>query len=162
MTVYHGSTVEVKNPDTNHSNRHLDFGTGFYVTTVSGQAERWAKRKSMLERKKSGIVNIYELKNYSNMKVLDFDENLEEGLDFVCQCRDGSEEYKKYDIIIGKVADDKVFRVVDMYKRGIWDKERALKEIRVYETYNQLAFISQNAIDQALAFQGGYEVKCDG
>ena len=80
-------------------------------------------------------------------------------LDFVCSCRDGNEEYKQYDIIIGKVADDKVFRVVDMYHQGIWDRDRALKEIKVYETYDQIAFISQKAIDNLLSYSSSYEVK---
>ncbi len=34
MIVYHGSIEIVKNPDVNHSFRPLDFGMGFYVTTV--------------------------------------------------------------------------------------------------------------------------------
>lgn len=51
------------------------------------------------------------------------------------------------DVIIGKVANDKVFRVVDMYHQGIWDKDRALKEIRVYPTYDQIAFVTQDAIN---------------
>jgi hypothetical protein len=63
-----------------------------------------------------------------------------------------------FDVIKGKVADDKVFRVVDMYKRGFWDKERAIREIRVYETYNQIAFISQKAIDAMLKQTAYYEV----
>ena len=41
----------------------------------------------------------------------------------------GDLSYEQYDLISGKVADDKVFRVVDMYHQGIWDKQRALKEI---------------------------------
>ena len=40
-------------------------------------------------------------------------------LDFVCRCRDGEKDYQKYDLIFGKVANDKVFRVVDMYHTGI-------------------------------------------
>ncbi|WP_297964139.1 DUF3990 domain-containing protein [uncultured Anaerovibrio sp.] len=66
--------------------------------------------------------------------------------------------YKNYDIISGKVANDKVFRVVDMYHTGIWDKERALKEIRVYPSYDQIAFITQRAIDIALKFTSYIEV----
>ena len=61
-------------------------------------------------------------------------------------------------MILGKVANDKVFRVVDMYHQGIWDKERALKEIKVYETYDQIAFITQAAIDRILSFDSYYEV----
>lgn len=60
---------------------------------------------------------------------------------------------------MGKVADDKVFRVVDMYKRGIWDKARTLQEMRVYETYDQIAFITQKAIDGLLEFKDSFEVK---
>ena len=46
MIVYHGTTEIVKNPDADHSYRQLDFGKGFYVTTVREQAERWARRKA--------------------------------------------------------------------------------------------------------------------
>lgn len=46
MIVYHGSTEAVQNPDVRHSYRSLDFGMGFYVTTVREQAERWARRKA--------------------------------------------------------------------------------------------------------------------
>lgn len=87
-----------------------------------------------------------------------FHADPDEWIDFVCACRDGGNEYTKYDIISGKVANDKVFRVVDMYHQGIWDKERALKEIKVYDVYDQIAFISQKAIDQLLSFKSYYEV----
>ena len=48
--------------------------------------------------------------------------------------------------------------MVDMYHSGIWDKERALKEIRAYPNYDQLAFITQRAIDKLLRFEGYLEV----
>ena len=87
-----------------------------------------------------------------------FPEDLEEWIDFVCDCRDGDLCYEQFDVIYGKVADDKVFRVVDLYHQGIWDKERALKEIKAYENYDQIAFISQKAIDELLVFDVYYEV----
>lgn len=31
---------------------------------------------------------------------------------------------KGNDIVIGNVADDDVFKTVDMYFRGLWDKEK--------------------------------------
>ena len=88
----------------------------------------------------------------------DFSNNFSEWIDFVCACRDGKPDYKKYDVISGMVADDKVFRVVDMYRDGTWDKERALKEIKAYPNYNQTAFITQKAIDKLLTFDSYYEV----
>jgi len=45
-----------------------------------------------------------------------------------------------------------------MYHSGIWDKERAIKEIRAYPNYDQLAFITQKAIDKLLRFEGYLEV----
>ena len=84
---------------------------------------------------------------------------LDSWIDFVCECRNCGIGYKRYDIIKGKVANDKVFRVVDMYKRGIWDKQRAIQEIRAYENYDQIAFISQSAIDSILVFRDSFEVK---
>ena len=159
MIVYHGTIEIVKSPDVLHSFRPLDFGKGFYVTTVKEQAEKWARRKADLYNKPSGVVNLYQMKkDKEGLVEKTFPEDLNEWIDFVCACRDGGNEYTKYDIISGKVANDKVFRVVDMYHQGIWDKERALKEIKVYDVYDQIAFISQRAIDQLLSFESHYEV----
>ena len=78
---------------------------------------------------------------------------------FVCDCRDGKEDYKKYDIIIGGVANDDVFKSVDMYHRGIWDKQRTLQELKYFRKNNQIAFINQKAIDDLLVFNSSYEVE---
>lgn len=47
MIVYHGSSETVRQPDILHSYRALDFGRGFYVTTVREQAERWGAVKKV-------------------------------------------------------------------------------------------------------------------
>lgn len=155
MIVYHGSTIEIVSPDNQHSFRHLDFGQGFYVTEVLIQAERWAKRKADLIRQNYAIINEYEmLDNWQNFNVKIFnDDNTEEWLDFVANCRNGNDLYKNFDLISGKVADDKVYRVVNMYLKGIFDKERALKELKVYENYQQIALISQQSINELLTFK---------
>ena len=159
MIVYHGSNVIVDNPDIEHSFRSLDFGKGFYVTTVEEQAQRWARRKADIYGANKGIVNIYQMKeDFVGLNCKYFDEDLNEWIDFVCRCRDEKSDYLQYDLIKGKVANDKVFRVVDMYYSGIWDKERALKEIKVYPNYNQIAFITQRAIAQLLYYESFYEV----
>lgn len=159
MIVYHGSVEVIEKPDVNHSYRPLDFGKGFYVTTVKDQAEKWARRKQDILDASKAVINEYSfLESYEDYKIKTFPEDLIEWIDFVCSCRDGNTDYLNYDIIMGKVADDKVFRVVDMYHQGIWDRDRALKEIKVYKTYDQIAFISQNAIDLLLEYKTSYEV----
>lgn len=44
MTVYHGSSVEVAKPDLKHSRPVLDFGLGFYTTTLYEQAAKWSEQ----------------------------------------------------------------------------------------------------------------------
>ena len=159
MIVYHGSIEIVEKPDVKHSYRTLDFGMGFYVTTVREQAERWARRKADILEKKKAVMNIYQMNdNAAGFLVKSFGEDLIEWIDFVCGCRDGGKDYLQYDLIWGKVANDKVFRVMDMYHAGIWDKERALKEIKVYPSYDQIAFIKQRAINELLKFDSFEEV----
>ena len=158
MIVYHGSSEVVRQPDILHSYRALDFGKGFYVTTVKVQPERWAWRKAVLTGG-GAIVNRYRMdEDTTGLRVKRFADDLSEWIEFVCDCRDEKPGYQEYDLIMGKVANDKVFRVVDMYHSGIWDKERALLEIRAYPNYDQLAFITQRAIDKLLRFDGVSEV----
>lgn len=38
MKLYHSSTVAVSSPDTLHSRDYLDFGKGFYLTSIYDQA----------------------------------------------------------------------------------------------------------------------------
>ena len=158
MIVYHGSDIIIDKPDILHSGKRLDFGCGFYVTTVKIQAERWARRKAILRKNTHGIVNIFDITEKDGFKIKDFGDDLDNWIDFVCECRNGSECYKEFDVIKGKVANDKVFRVVDMYQQGIWDKERAIKEIRIYESYDQISFVTQEAIDAMLTYTGYTEV----
>ena len=104
-------------------------------------------------------MNVYEIsEDESAFKIKAFPEDLLEWIDFVCDCRDGKTDYQLYDIIKGKVANDKVFRVVDLYHTGIWDKERAISEIKVYPGYDQIEFISQSSIDALLKYQSVKEV----
>ena len=132
MIVYHGSIEILKNPDVMHSKKYLDFGQGSYLTTFENQAKKWAARKGM-RQKKTPIVNVYEMsEEWQNLKVLSFEKENEEWLDFVCACRKGEPLNKVYDIIIGNVADDDVYKTVDMYFRGLWDKKKVLSELRYY------------------------------
>lgn len=44
MIVYHGSSIEVAKPDIYHSRDNVDFGKGFYITSIKEQAAKWAAR----------------------------------------------------------------------------------------------------------------------
>ena len=161
MIVYHGSTEIIKNPDVVHSKKYLDFGRGFYVTTFENQAKKWASRKGM-RQEKFGIVNVYELlEEWQEFRILSFEKENEKWLDFVCGCRKGKSLNKEYDIIIGNVADDDVFKTVDMYFRGLWDKKKVLDELRYYKMNDQICIVNQEVLDKLLIFKCSYEVKSD-
>ena len=158
MIVYHGSTEIIKKPDVIHSKKYLDFGKGFYITTFEDQAKRWAVRKGM-RQEKAAIVNVYELsEKWDGFRVLSFEKENDKWLDFVCACRKGQSLNKEYDIIIGNVADDDVFKTVDMYFRGLWDKEKVLGELRYYKMNNQNCIANQETLDRLVIFKESYEV----
>jgi len=157
MRVFHGSTIEIPNPDVDHSKKNLDFGPGFYLTTIQTQAENWALRKA-LRFKGPAIVSIYELdNNLAEFRKKVFAENNREWVEFVCACRRGSDIYNQYDIITGGVANDKVYVVVDMYYRGIWDMDRTLSELRFYQNNDQICLLNQQLVDRHLTFKESYE-----
>ncbi len=105
------------------------------------------------------ILNIYELDDdLSDLSVLEFLENDARWVDFVCQCRRGGSSFADYDLIIGGVADDKVYEAVNMYFRGLWDMDTTLKALRFYDKNDQYCFVTQAAIDDKLAFLDSLEV----
>lgn len=158
MIVYHGSSLQIIKPEISYSKSYLDFGKGFYVTTFKSQAEKWALRKS-IRQAKVAVVNIYDLQDgIGEYRVLSFESENEKWLDFVCDCRKGIELNQEYDIIIGSVADDDVFKTVDMYFRGLWSKERALEELTYYKMNDQICFANQKVLDNLLIFQDSYQV----
>ena len=57
------------------------------------------------------------------------------------------------------MANDDVFKSVDMYHRGVWDKQRTLQELKYFRKNNQIAFINQKAIDDLPVLQSLYEVR---
>lgn len=159
MILYHGTTKIIKYPDVSFSKNYLDFGRGFYLTSYQKQAEKWALRKG-LRQQTEAIVNVYELSDVlEEYRVLQFDQENEKWLDFVCACRKGETIYQEYDIIIGAVANDDVFKTVDMYFRGLWDKEKALQELRYYKLNNQICIVNQRILDDKLTYQESYKVE---
>ena len=61
MRLYHSSNVLVQHPDIVHSRNYLDFGKGFYLTTLQEQAINYAQR--FIRRQQEGWLNTYEF-NY--------------------------------------------------------------------------------------------------
>lgn len=156
MLVYHTSDQLFTSPDVVHSRDALDFGKGFYVTRLKGQAVKYADR--FIKTGNDAFLHIFEFTEDPELRVKVFESYDEEWLDFVCSCRKGNKDYLQYDIIEGGVANDKVYQTVDLYMSGIYNKDQALQNLIYEKPNNQLCFITQKAIDKCLKFIKHYKV----
>lgn len=152
MMVYHGSNIEIVTPDIIHSRKRLDFGKGFYVTSILQQAEKWVER--FMRFGESGIVNMYNLDDalWLEKKVLRFDTYSGEWLDFITSCRQGNDT-EEYDLVVGGVANDKVFNTCELYFRNYIDKDAALDRLRYEKPNQQICFKNQETINRYLCFE---------
>lgn len=153
MILYHGSDCEIKQPDISHSRVTVDFGRGFYTTPLLEQAAQWCAK--FKRQGKNGIVSRYSLDEsaFENEKVLRFETYSEDWLDFVLACRRGLDE-SGFDIVIGGVANDKVFNTIELYFDGLIDKSETLKRLRYEKPNLQVCLRSQDIIDKYLTFNG--------
>lgn len=150
MNVYHTSNMRVEHPDTRHSRRFLDFGRGFYVTPLREQAEKYAERFRL--RGDDAWLNVYELLPFAaDVTVKRFTAYDEEWLDFVTACRRGESE-AAYDVVEGGIANDKVFRTIDLYFSGDIGKTEALLRLAYEHPNHQVCFCSDRVIAQYLKF----------
>uniref|UniRef100_UPI001C66C0E1 DUF3990 domain-containing protein n=1 Tax=Clostridioides difficile TaxID=1496 RepID=UPI001C66C0E1 len=93
-----------------------------------------------------------------NCKVKIFDSYNLEWLDFIIECRNMSDIYMKYDIIIGGIADDKIYNTIELYQDKIKEKDEALKRLKYYKPNEQICITNQNVIDKYLKFRYEEEV----
>ncbi len=145
MTLYHGSYLEIAKPDLKHSRANLDFGSGFYTTPIYEQAVKWCGK--FKRREKEGIVSCYEFDedSYGLLKVLKFDSYSEQWLNFIMNCRSGKDT-TEYDLVIGGVANDKVFNTVELFFDGLIDKAEAIKRLRYEKPNLQICFRTEIAL----------------
>lgn len=152
MKLYHGSKEVVKNPDTIHSRLKVDFGRGFYATSIYEQAVKWADRFKW--RDGIGIVSVYEFDEscLQSNNVLVFEKYTTEWLDFVVKCRRG-EDATTYNIVMGGVANDNIFNTIELFYEGIITKEETIQRLRFEEPNMQICFRNQMIIDTYLHFE---------
>lgn len=149
MTVYHGSYTIVEKPKIIKGKNTKDFGTGFYCTIIREQAERWAKRYD------KGMVNTYNVRMDTSLKILEFKEMTEEWLEFIIDCRHGKSH--NYDIVIGAMANDQIYNFIADYIDGIITREQFWTMARFKYPTHQINFCSPAAL-KCLEFVSSEEV----
>ena len=163
MKLYHGSTVQVKNPALRYGRESTDFGKGFYTTTNFEQAKNWALSKTRTNNQLKAIVSIYEVdddlinKAQYNTKI--FTSPNKEWLDFVVNCRKSIRH--SFDMVKGAVANDKIYVTINLFESGALSMEAALMQLKINPVFDQISFHSENAINELRFIQSEEVSKTD-
>ena len=148
MKLYHGSNIAVEKPKILLSDRRLDFGTGFYLTSSYEQAERWAYLTAKRREVGKPIITSYcfneEMLN--SLKVTQFKGASVEWLKFVANNRNVENFTNDSDIVIGPVANDRTMPVIKLYFSGIYDEDETIKRLLPQKLKDQYAFKTEKAL----------------
>ena len=139
MMLYHASNEVTKYPEVRISEYTKDFSWGFYCTVIKEQAVKWAKRR------KGKIINFYEYKENSNLKIKKFESMNDEWLDFIVECRNGKTH--EYDIVEGPMADDTIWNFLSDFIDGEIDREQFWSLAKFKYTTHQISFHTLRAIE---------------
>ena len=157
MILYHGSYTAIEKPDLSFSRKLVDFGAGFYTTPLLEQAISWTAR--FKQEGKKAVVSSYGFLERpiddilpETLNILEFDTHSMEWLNFVTACRLGRPVDEKWDLIMGGVANDKVFDTLQLYFDGLIQAEEAIKRLKYNKPNFQYCFKNQWLIDNFLHF----------
>lgn len=161
ITLYHGSTLTIERPLAKAGRADLDFGRGFYLTSLLAQAERWAERVQLI-RGGDAWINVYEFDldviARGGYRWLRFDAYNSNWLDFIVASRGGQEPWMDYDIIEGGVANDQVIDTVENYINGIITVEQALGQLTYAKPNHQICILNQKVIDEHLVLVDSFRL----
>lgn len=148
MKLYHGSNIAVYEPKIIVSDRRLDFGCGFYLTSSYSQAERWAELTA--ERRKSGkkVITVFDFDEMAidSLNTLIFTAPTAAWLKYAASNRKNLTISDDYDLVIGPVANDRTQPVISAYFAGIYDEDEAIKRLLPQKLKDQYAFKTSNAL----------------
>lgn len=160
ITLYHWGLEIIERPEIRESNRTLDFGKGFYLTSSESQACDWVKRR-ISDEAIAGFISIYGFSISAAQKALKvkiFDSPSDEWLDFVMSNRKIDGFAHDYDIVVGPVANDKVYTAFALYESGTISRDILRAELKTYRLVDQYLFHTAAALDY-LNFQSAKKVE---
>lgn len=176
--LYHGSYCEVKQPKLEKCAKRKDFGKGFYLTSSREQAVKFlntsivkAVANGTIEAgQKFGYISTFKIDMSEELLVHKFDNADKEWLHCIAAHRkkrtfDNIErEMAKYDVIIGKIADDATNTTLTAYIAGAFGKmgsaeadEFCIKQLLPNKLKDQYCFKTEKAI-KCLKFVNGEKI----
>ena len=178
LILYHGSYCEVKEPDLDKCAKRKDFGQGFYLTTSKEQAESFLRTSIVKavasgkidEDQNYGYISMFELKLSRQLQTHIFEKVDIDWLHCIAAHRKKKlftkveYEMKKYDVIVGKIADDATNATLTAYLAGAFgtagDKEAdnfCIKQLLPNKLKDQYCFKTETAIE-CLKFVKGEKI----
>lgn len=156
MKLFHSSTIPIKHPDVDHSRDYLDFGKGFYLTSIQLQAEKYGQR--FIRRNREAWLSTYDFSfNPSDWKILKFEAYNKDWLQFVAKCRAGEDD-TSFDMVIGGIANDQVILTLDRYFKGELSEADTLGLLRFEKPNIQYCIRSQRMLDESLTHLDSYKL----
>ena len=148
MILYHGSNVIVREPKLMPQVRALDFGRAFYLTSDFDQATKWARTSVLRRGNGVATVSSFELdeSRLAALDVLRFDSPNVEWLRFVTRNRAELIDDSGYDVVAGPVANDNTMPVLNLYFKGAYSEEEALKRLLPQRLSDQYAMKTEEAL----------------
>jgi len=159
MVLYHGSNVSVGTPEIRPLVRALDFGRAFYLTSSEEQAVKWAKTSTLRREEGMPTVSVFDVdgEQFGELNVLKFPEPTAEWLRYVCKNRNQGVDDSDADVVIGPVANDNTMPVLNLYFKGAYTEEEALRRLLPQRLRDQFAFKTERSLT-CLKFIGSREV----
>ena len=148
MMVYHGTDCLFDQIDLSKSIGRRDFGEGFYTTTISSQAENWARSKKLRNQSEFAYVYVYEVDiPEDSFAIKRFEGLTVEWLNMIRDNRKLGRIQHNFDIMMGPVANDNTMLTVTRYVQGTYTAEEALSRLAYAKVNDQVTFHTERALE---------------
>lgn len=167
MLLYHGSFTEVSRIDLCKCKQGKDFGRGFYLTSSYEQAKGFIPlsiNKQINEGNlplgyHTGFISVFRYHASPEVLIHTFESANKDWLHFVAANRRSAlfpeikQLYAKYDIVAGKIANDRTARTLQLYTSGGYGEpgspaadEIAIMTLLPNRLEDQFCFCNEKAI----------------
>ena len=158
MKLYHGSNIEIDEIDLTKCRPFKDFGQGFYLTSLPGQAVKMANRVSRIYGGKP-CITVFDFDNSSleraELSTRIFQKPTQEWALFVINNRNpkfndfADTECNfdlKYDFVTGPIANDDLALLFRQFSNGLIGVETLVREMEYKKLTNQYSFHTPKAL----------------
>ena len=160
MRLFHGSNVELDVVDLRKCRPNKDFGQGFYLTDISEQAQKMAKRVARIYGGEPVVtyfdVDMDDLFS-GELSIKVFKKPDKSWATFVMNNRSRSFSdrsspecnlEKQYDVVVGPVANDDMALLFRQFEEGFISIETLTREMTFKQLTNQYSFHTQRAVNK--------------